>query len=94
MELKTEKIKNELKGIAKDWKIKYAEHLHKKAKDQLDILTESTKNFDTRLKRDVKDIDSLGNVMETLEEIRKKEAEIDMEFTPVQEMYSLLDNFL
>lgn len=33
MELKTEKIKARLKNYAKEWKLKYAEHLHKKAKD-------------------------------------------------------------
>lgn len=32
--------------------------------------------------------------METLEEIRRKEAEIDMEFNPVTEMYQLLDNYM
>lgn len=42
----------------------------------------------------MKDIDSLGYVMETLEEIRNKQAEIDMEFNPVLDMYQLLDNYL
>jgi dynein heavy chain len=42
----------------------------------------------------VKDIDSLGYVMITLQEIRKQQAEIDMKFTPVIEMYGLLDNYL
>lgn len=32
--------------------------------------------------------------METLEEIRKEQAEIEMNFTPVREMYALLDNYL
>lgn len=32
--------------------------------------------------------------METLEEIRKKQAEIDMQFNPVLEMYQLIDNYL
>lgn len=48
----------------------------------------------TKLSKPVKDIDSLGYVMETLEQIRKEQAEIDMKFNPVQEMYSLLDNYL
>jgi dynein heavy chain len=32
--------------------------------------------------------------MKTLEEIRKDQAEINMKFGPVMEMYSLLDNYL
>lgn len=32
--------------------------------------------------------------MKTLENIRKKQAEIDMEFNPVLEMYQLLDTHL
>ena len=42
----------------------------------------------------MKDIDSLGAVMETLVMIRKEQAEIEMKFNPVLEMYSLLDNYL
>ena len=40
MELKTEKIKSRLKVFAKEWKLEYAKHLHKKAKDSLEFLTE------------------------------------------------------
>jgi len=50
--------------------------------------------FSIRLSKDVKDIDSLGNVMETMERIRTKQAEIDMEFNPVIDMYMLLDTYL
>lgn len=32
--------------------------------------------------------------METLEEIRRLQAEIDMKFNPVHEMYALLNNYL
>jgi len=42
----------------------------------------------------VKDIGSLGYVMESLEEIRRQQAEIDMKFNPVLDMYALLDSYL
>jgi len=42
----------------------------------------------------VKDIDTLGMVMTTLEEIRRIQTEIDMKFDPVIEMYDLLSNFM
>jgi len=57
-------------------------------------LTEQTKMFGIKLSKEVKDIDSLGYVMETLEQIRIKQAEIDLEFNPVIEMYQLLDTYL
>ncbi len=51
--------------------------------------------MDSRLKKEVEEsIDSLGYVMETLEDIRRQQAEVDMKFNPVQERYSLLDNYL
>jgi dynein heavy chain len=40
MELKTEGLGNGLKHWAKEWKNKYAENLHKKARSLLDTLTE------------------------------------------------------
>ena len=48
----------------------------------------------TKLHKDVKDIYSLGYVMESLEEIRRQQAEIDMKFNPVLDMYTLLDSYL
>jgi predicted metallo-beta-lactamase superfamily hydrolase len=36
----------------------------------------------------------LGSVMFALEEIRKKESEIELQFRPVTEMYSLLETYL
>lgn len=94
MELKTDNLCQQLKTWAKDWKLQYAQDLHKRARSLLDNLTEQTKMLDTKLRKEVKDIDSLGYVMETLEEIRKQQAEIDMKFNPVQDMYALLDNYL
>lgn len=40
MELKTEGLCNGLKHWAKEWKNKYAENLHKRARSLLDSLTE------------------------------------------------------
>ena len=36
----------------------------------------------------------MGSVMYALEEIRKKESEIELQFRPVTEMYSLLETYL
>lgn len=68
--------------------------MHKRARTQLDLLTDQIKSVETKLKKDVVHIDSLGYVMEALENIREQQAEIDMKFNPVQDMYGLLDNYL
>ena len=60
----------------------------------LDKLTDQTKTLDIKLHKDVKDIGSLGYVMESLEEIRRQQAEIEMKFNPVLDMYTLLDQHI
>jgi len=94
MALKTDNLKQGFIQWIKEWKTAFAEDLHKRAKGLLDQLSEQTKNLQGRLQKEVKDIDSLRIVMETLEEIRKQEAEIDMRFGPVFEMYDLYNQFL
>jgi dynein heavy chain len=94
MQLLTKNIKESLKIYAKEWKKEYSENLHKRARHKLDELTEKTKYLSSKLNKDVNSIDALGAVMETLEEIRREQAEIEMNYTPVQEMYALLDNYL
>jgi hypothetical protein len=47
-----------------------------------------------KIEKPAKDIDSLGNVMHALDEIRKKQSTIEIEFRPVIEMYNLLENYL
>lgn len=42
----------------------------------------------------VKDIDSLGIIMEKLEEIRAFQSIIDISLNPIEDMYLLLENFL
>lgn len=83
MELMTQNICLSFSTWAKDWKLQYSQDLHKRARHHLDNLTEQTKMLTTKLSKPVKDIDSLGYVMETLEQIRKEQAEIDMKFNPV-----------
>lgn len=66
--------------------------MHKKAKSELYRLSDHISELIDKLSKTVvKDIDSLGIVMEKLEEIRSFQAIIDISFNPVTEMYTLLD---
>ena len=84
-------MKNGLKSKILQWKEGFSKELHKKAKSSLDHLTDDIKQLKFKVEKDAKDIDALGNVMTALEEIRKKESDIDQQFRPVTEMYNLLE---
>jgi dynein heavy chain len=94
LNLKSESVKLGLKRWIEQWKSVYSRDLHKKAKTHLESLTDDIKQIRLKIEKPVKDIDSLGSVMYALEEIRKKESEIELQFRPVTEMYALLETYL
>merc|ERR550514_393495 len=54
------------------------------------------KRTSKRLNRDVVegDIDALGYVMSTLQEVRRKQTEIELHFGPITQMYAIMDQYL
>lgn len=94
LSLKTEHVMRGLLKWIEQWKEVYSKDLFKKAKSLLEHLQDDIKQIRLRIEKPAKDIDSLGNVMHALEEIRKKESDIELQFRPVAEMYSLLDRVL
>jgi dynein heavy chain len=58
----------------------------------LEKLNDDMKQIRLKIDKPAKDIDSLGQVMQALGEIRKKESEIDIDFRPVIDMFALLEN--
>lgn len=58
----------------------------------LEQLNDDMKQIRLKIEKPAKDIDSLGSVMFALEEIRRKESEIDIDFRPVIDMFALLEN--
>lgn len=85
-----------LKELAGDWKVAYSKELHVGARAKLENLSESIKNTMKRMNREVTeaDIDALGYVMTTLQDVRKKQSEIELEFGPIFHTYSILDTYL
>ena len=57
-------------------------------------LADDIKQIRLKTDKEVKDIDSLGSVMLALEEIRKKQSNINFQFKPIADMYSLIENVL
>ena len=87
-------MKGGLKKWIESWKEVFSKDLHKKAKTLLEHLTDEIKQIRLKIEKPAKDIDSLGSVMYALEEIRRKESEIELQFRPVTEMYALLETYL
>jgi hypothetical protein len=52
------------------------------------------KHIRLKIEKPAQDIDSLGNVMHALSEIRAKQADIEISFRPVIDMYRILDNYI
>lgn len=78
LSLKTDNVKQGLNKWISQWKEVFSKDLHKKAKTLLEHLTDDIKQIRLKIDKPAKDIDSLGSVMHALEEIRKKESEIDL----------------
>jgi hypothetical protein len=94
LSLKTNNVKIGLKKWIESWKDAYAKDLHKRAKTLMERLTDQIKQIKLKIEKPAKDIDSLGNIMHALEEIRNKQSEIDIQFRPVIEMCTLLETYL
>jgi dynein heavy chain len=94
MSFKTDSLISGLKERCKEWKSQFSKDLHNKAKNELTEITEYVRGLSTKLGKEIKDIDSLGTVMNTLEIIRREQATIDLKFGPILDMYSLLDLYL
>ena len=67
-----------MKKWIESWKEVFSKDLHKKAKTLLEHLTDEIKQIRLKIEKPAKDIDSLGSVMYALEEIRRKESEIEL----------------
>ena len=79
LSLKTANVKKQLTSWIDNWKDVYSKDIHKKAKTLLEQLTDEIKQIRLKIEKPVKvgEIDSLGGVMGALDEIRKKQSNID-----------------
>lgn len=87
-------MKDALQHYLGQWKLVFSKDIHKQAKNLLSNLADDIKQIRLKIDKEVKDIDSLGSVMLALEEIRKKQSNINFQFKPVSDMYALIENSL
>lgn len=94
LNLRTKNLKDGLIMWIQQWIEKFSMDLHKKARNQFEHLSDGIKGLRLKLEKPVKDTDSLGTVMLALEQIRQKQADVDIQFRPVIEMSYLLESYL
>lgn len=94
LQLKTQGVKETLGKYIDQWKMVFSKDIHKQAKTLLSNLADDIKQIRLKIDKEVKDIDSLGSVMLALEEIRKKQSNINFQFKPVENMYDLIEGNL
>merc|ERR1711972_10253 len=93
--LQTGGLAQNLKELANKWRESFARELHNQAFQRLEALSEIIKRTMKKLNREVADgdIDALGHVMQTLQEVRERQGEIELEFEPITQMYAILDTY-
>ena len=94
LSLNTSSLKTSFKGECNQWKLRFADNLHARAKEELERLTEYIRVTNGKLTRDVNDLDTLRFMMLLLKEVRVRESGVDMEIDPIMNMYHMLENFL
>jgi dynein heavy chain len=94
LSLKTKSVKEGLDRWIKQWQTTYAKDLLRQASSQVESLKDDMKHIRLKIEKPAQDIDSLGNVMHALSEIRAKQADIEISFRPVIDMYRILDNYI
>jgi dynein heavy chain, axonemal len=94
LSLNTSSLKTSFKGECNQWKLRFADNLHFRAKEELEKLTEYIRVTQGKVIREVTDLDTLRSMMYLLKEVRTKESGIDMEIDPIMNMYHMLENFL
>ena len=94
--IKTDGLTKSMAELTKQWIVEFSKELHKQAKSKLESMTERIKQTMKRMNRTVEDgdIDALGYVMNTLNDVRRQQSDIELEFNPVYFMYSILDQYL
>lgn len=90
MSLETTPMKYSLKAEAGSWKAQFARNLHQQGLGDLKNIQEYMRATTLALGHKVEDLEDVRTVMDVLREVREREAEIDAQLSPIEEMYTLL----
>ncbi len=88
--LNTANLKLQLKAECRLWKVLYSAEAHKRAKQAMRALAEYMKVVGGKLRLEVRSIESLRYMLSVLREVREREASIDLEISPILDLYGLV----
>jgi len=94
LKLNTANIKHQLSKETRIWKVLYSNKIHKLARDSMARLFEFFQTMSNKLNIEVNSLDTLRYVMMVLKEVREKESSIEMDISPIMDMYFILDHYL
>ena len=94
LSLNTQNLKLQLRNECRQWKVQYSDKVHQQAHDSMDRLLEYIRVTTNKLEREVETLEDLRFVMGVLKEIRERESSVEMEITPILDMYQMLEHYL
>ena len=94
LSLRTVSIKAQLRSECRRWSVKFSDNLHGQSKNRLEQLTEFIRITTGKVVREVSDLDSLRFIMRLLVDVRERESSMEMEISPIMDMYRMLESYL
>ena len=94
LSLRTISIKAQLRSECHRWSVKFSDNLHGQSKNKLEQLTEFIRMTNGKVVREVRDLDSLRFIMRLLVDVRERESSMEMEISPIMDMYRMLESYL
>ncbi len=89
----TEDLKRSLLTEIGNWKMAYGKAMNNKASLDMRNLLETIDDTQKKLSRPCKDLDDIRSHMNSLNQIKEKEIEIDRTITPIEETYAMLNKY-
>lgn len=89
----TEDLKRSLLTEIVNWKMAYGKAMNNKASLDMRNLLETIDDTQKKLSRPCKDLDDIRSHMNSLNQIKEKEIEIDRTITPIEETYTMLNKY-
>ena len=93
LSLETAPLKSSLKSEAASWKAQYSQNLHEQAKQELERCVDWMDDMSKKLKREIKDLDHVREIVSYLGEVREMEGQVETLLGPVEEMYAMLARY-
>lgn len=93
VELDAMPITQALTAETKAWKQVFGQKLNVKVRADMDDVMSFVTDATKRLSQNIKDLDDVRKVMDTLREVRESEIRIDMSISPIEESYAMLLRF-